>query len=115
MYYKCKICSKKESTELSREKSRVKQKNFYNTPHGKQMIKDANKRANKKFPEKASARAKLNDAVKKGKLVKPKTCSVCFASGRIEGHHEDYGKPLDVIWLCTPCHRKADRVLKGVL
>lgn len=43
-------------------------------------------------------------AVRKGLLVKPESCSKCSAKGKIYGHHEDYNKPLDVIWVCSSCH-----------
>lgn len=47
-------------------------------------------------------------AVKAGTLVRPGTCSKCGCSGKIEAAHSDYTKPLEVIWLCQPCHRKWD-------
>ena len=31
-------------------------------------------------------------------------CSTCKSTERIDGHHPDYDRPLDVIWLCRPCH-----------
>lgn len=57
-----------------------------------------------KHAEHRAARDKLNQAIQRGEIVKPCSCSICGATGRIEGHHEDYTKPYDVIWLCTLCH-----------
>ena len=46
--------------------------------------------------------------IKKGNIVRPKICSDCKSSNvlRIDGHHADYNKPLDLLWLCPPCHSK---------
>jgi RNA polymerase sigma factor (sigma-70 family) len=43
-------------------------------------------------------------ALKDGTLLKPETCSQCGNGGKINAHHEDYDKPLDVVWLCNCCH-----------
>lgn len=58
-------------------------------------------------PEKAKARKAVKDAVRRGILLKPSRCQACgeiFASDHLDGHHENYSKPLEVVWLCRECH-----------
>jgi hypothetical protein len=58
---------------------------------------------------------KLANAAKtRGEIAVPESCEHCGASGkRLEMHHEDYSKPLDVIFLCKSCHGIADYKLKS--
>lgn len=64
-----------------------------------------------RWPEKAKARGILKMAVEKGTVYKPTHCSKCSEPGRIEGHHDDYSKPLKVEWLCVSFHRNIHRSL----
>jgi hypothetical protein len=57
-----------------------------------------------RYPEKKLAQGRLNDAIRYGHIVKPDVCSRCGKKGRIDAHHSDYSKPLDVEWLCRSCH-----------
>lgn len=64
-------------------------------------------------PQAIAARAAVNNAVARGKLVRPSVCTQpgCKNSGRIEAHHwhgYDNEHALDVVWLCPKCHRFAD-------
>lgn len=56
----------------------------------------------KKYPEKALAHTAVNGALRKGVLHKL-PCMVCGCP-KSEAHHDDYSKPLDVIWLCPAHH-----------
>lgn len=49
-------------------------------------------------------RSYANVYKRRGKLI-PQPCEHCGAS-KVEMHHEDYSKPLDVRWLCMPCHKR---------
>lgn len=57
-----------------------------------------------KFPEKSRARDMVNNAVKSGKLIKL-PCEECGSTKRVNGHHDDYSKPLKVVWLCPQHHK----------
>ncbi len=48
------------------------------------------------------ARAYANVYKRRGKL-KQGPCEMC-GSPDSQMHHYDYDKPLDVRWLCRPCH-----------
>ena len=52
-------------------------------------------------------------AVKKGLLTRPKFCSVCGREVFVEAHHEDYNKPLEVIWVCKSCHENIHHLNEG--
>lgn len=57
---------------------------------------------------KFQARSKVRLAVKRGELIKPEICTMCLVSPVTSGHHNDYEKPLEVMWLCEPCHVSVD-------
>lgn len=54
--------------------------------------------------KKANARAYVNVYIKRGKIIK-QPCEVC-SSPNVQAHHDDYDKPLEIKWLCSPCHIK---------
>lgn len=47
-------------------------------------------------------------AIRSGRLTRPETCEECGGAGRIEAAHTTYREPLNVRWLCQPCHRTWD-------
>ncbi len=53
-----------------------------------------------------NAVSKVSSAIDRGELVRPEECSYCGEYKKTDGHHEDYGKPLEVIWLCRKCHQQ---------
>lgn len=67
-----------------------------------QWKKDYTEQYRTSQPEKHSAHKAVRKAVKSGVLLRT-PCEVC-GSTRVEGHHDDYRKPLDVRWLCKKHH-----------
>lgn len=59
---------------------------------------------------KFKARIQVMHALEAGKL-KRQACGECGAK-RAEAHHPDYSKPLEVVWLCKPCHTTEHAVAK---
>lgn len=57
------------------------------------------------------AHRKVHNAVKR-KFIEKKPCEHCGITVGVEGHHDDYGKPLDVIWLCKKHHIERHKELR---
>ncbi len=97
-----KICSKcSEPIEESREGQRYC-KGCHNN-HAKETRKKHSELTELQ-KLKANCRSYLNVYLKRGKIIK-EPCLIC-GSENVEAHHEDYNKPLEVIWLCREHHLK---------
>jgi hypothetical protein len=56
-----------------------------------------------------------NNAIAQGRLIRPDHCSECGNRPlrKVEGHHPDYSKPLEVEWLCRRCHAARHRAQRS--
>lgn len=77
-----------------------------NPEKSKESRRRAAKLYRQRYPEKQKARMLVQYAVQIGVLVRPMTCSTCNKECKPDGHHPDYSKPLEVIWLCRQCHNQ---------
>lgn len=115
---KCRIACVKEYRRRNAEKVREYDKSRGMLPHrvearaayqkteaGKAAKRRANEKQMRLHPIKRGARVMVGNAVRDGRLRKPKRCEGCKKERRLHGHHDDYARPLDVRWLCTTCHR----------
>lgn len=60
--------------------------------------------------QKYLARKTVENHIRAGKLIR-QPCERCGALNA-QAHHEDYSKPLDVMWLCPRDHKARHRELK---
>ena len=116
--HNCKICERIRRAEYSKradakKKQAIRARAYYaENPLKHALRRKKNRLANgnpPRDPFKDKARWKLREAVRRGDVHKPSNCQDCGASAPLHGHHEDYNKPLDVDWLCRPCHAKRHR------
>jgi ribonuclease BN (tRNA processing enzyme) len=68
----------------------------------KDYLKEYNKNYRKNNPEKSKAQHHVNYNKSIGKL-KELPCEICGCSPT-DAHHDDYSKPLEVMWLCRKHH-----------
>lgn len=70
------------------------------------LYPQAKRRANMKLyyakrPLVERAHNAVSSAIESGKLVR-QLCAICGV--KAQAHHDDYSKPLEVVWLCTRHH-----------
>lgn len=117
-YYqsKCKPCRKiyntskevREKNKIQQEKNKEKYKETAKRYNQSKRGREVRRKASKKYwdanSKKNSARKKVRTALRNGSMVRPNKCSMCGKQCKPEAHHEDYNKPLDIIWVCKSCH-----------
>ena len=98
---------KKDPLWLSKERERCRLKQNKRRLMGLEVVTQKYKlkwRARNK--DKVKAQAMAYRFIKS----KPDSCQKCGKKNcRLERHHEDYSKPLEIIWLCCDCHGKTRR------
>jgi len=112
---KCKECTKKDvgqHREQNLEKVRA-----YDRERGKnkERLKAAveiNRAWRAEDKRRMAAHNAVSRAVRNGHLFR-EPCIRCGESKSL-AHHEDYDKPLDVVWLCQPCHKQRHKEIDAL-
>lgn len=94
--YDCKIC-----------KSEAEKRHYRKTPERRKrrVSQEVFDRYCAKWPERRKAKTDVHNAIARGDLIRGR-CKVCGGS-KVQAHHPDYSKPLDVVWLCQKHHTEA--------
>ena len=106
-----KVNAKRKSPENRKKARDYKALNAekYNRLRGLYRSREESRKEREKHRDKINARKILNYHVSKGHIIKFDACQECGSKERIHGHHENYSKPLEVIWLCNKCHQRRHR------
>ena len=102
--YWCKSCKKNVDKIYSRKyrEEHIEWKKE-NNKKNIDLVKKGVKLYIKKFPERYKANYTLRNMIKVGKVIR-EPCVIC-GNVKSHGHHIDYNKPLDVVWLCAKHHK----------
>ena len=102
----CKRCAR--SGEHARYAADVEARRLYGALMNVKRQESGYLASYRRSPEKEAAKRAVHNAKRAGRLV-PQPCKVCGA-GRVDAHHPDYAKPLEVVWLCRRHHMEWHRM-----
>jgi hypothetical protein len=110
---KCKECTKNDVAQHrseNLEKIRAYDRERGKLAHRIALRTEVNRAWRAEDLRRQKAHTAVRSAIQSGSLVK----SPCIRCGNEKSvaHHEDYDKPLDVMWLCQPCHKQRHKELK---
>lgn len=86
---------KEKKSDAWKRKSLERAIIYMETPEGKRKIE---------------AQKLARAAIRKGEIERL-PCVICGATYKLHAHHEDYDKPLDVVWLCVKHHHERHKEL----
>jgi hypothetical protein len=105
---RCKSCVRKESVKYkwaNIEKVRKNDRDRGRTVNQRARNNRTKKAYREKFPLRYKANNMVGVAIRYGKLKRKAKCEVCKLKKKTLAHHDDYSKPLEVVWLCASCHK----------
>ena len=110
---KCKECTKKDANQhRSDNLERIRE---YDRQRGKLAKRIAgNTEITRAWRAEDKRRQQAHTAVAKGLrhgTIFKEPCCRC-GNEKSLAHHDDYDKPLDIMWLCQPCHKQRHKELK---
>lgn len=100
--------SKYASTDAAREAKRA----YLQSEHGKAQRAKTMRIQAERYPDRHKARTAFGNAVRDGKVIPWPVCAVPECCGKPQGHHPDYSRPLDVVWLCDAHHKEAHALVR---
>lgn len=83
---------------------------YSQTQRGKNTIQRIKKAWADRNPRKRAAQILFRNRQRYDKSLAPQPCVKCGA--RAHGHHENYDKPLEVVWLCPQHHKDRHKEMK---
>ena len=110
---KCKACAKSDVNKHRQDNLEAKRE--YDRQRSKLAHRMALKaRVTKAWRAEDLRRQQCHSAVRQAIVKGTLTKSPCERCGEVKSlaHHEDYDKPVDVMWLCQPCHKQRHKELK---
>ena len=104
----CKACIRARVSQNyleKREQYAAYERERFQRPERKAKALEYQRTRRRLHADRNAARQAVSNALRDGKLSRG-ACAVCGAS-QTEAHHMDYGRPLDVTWLCRKHHLEA--------
>ena len=108
---KCQECTKKDSDENFKRKMldphwQIKERERQRKKEARRRdlgLAKTYKKETTPWQTRKEKYGEYNNAIRDGR-IKQESCVVC-GKEKTQGHHEDYSRPLDVVWLCVRHHQ----------
>lgn len=112
---KCKECNKNDVTKNRNknvERIRAYDRDRAKSPERIKAMTEITRAWRKEDVRRNVAHTAVAKAIRNGLLTRM-PCVRCGHEKSV-AHHEDYDKPLDVMWLCQPCHKQRHKELLAI-
>ena len=113
---KCKECNKNDVTanrNKNIEKIRAYDRERAKIPERIKANVEVNRAWRAEDKRRGIAHNAVSRSIRNGSLFRL-PCTRCGAEKSL-AHHEDYDKPLEVMWLCQPCHKQRHKEINELL